>query len=474
MRFSKLFVLCACCVLSLSALAQHSGKEDEHFGQRNDGARNGGEQPFVLKPNEAALLRYQQDAQRFAHQKALTVDGQKDSSKRTGSASGQQVDAGAFAEHQAHAHALSQSHELKALFSPDVVAAQTHRYKKAAEAVAGQSQRALPHALKQLGLSDRQAHAFANPMGGQELGDVKAIFISLSMPRQDIIEAMKAAVASGSQLFVNGILPEHESVMDMAMALRQIGQNLDVKPDVRFKPKLFEAHAIEAVPTAIITQDGRTTLVAGMLNMGWLQGKHNELEEDKHLGNRGPVWVVEEPSIIETLRQRMAGYDWSGKKEKALDGYWRKAAFKSLPDAKRDGYWYIDPTVKVTADITMGPHNDVLAKEGEVVNPIQSVGVGTTLYVFNPRNTEQLEWVTRSVQEDGTQEQVMLLFSELERDKGWDHLSALRKHFERELYLLPKALVDKFGLEALPVKITTDTQQNLFKVEQFSLGGGDE
>jgi len=74
-----------------------------------------------------------------------------------------------------------------------------------------------------------------------------------------------------------------------------------------------------------------------------------------------------------------------------------------------------------------------------------------------------------TINTDANNGQVMLMFSRLNKEKGWDHLSALREHFSRELYQLPKELINKFDLKALPVKVTADLNRKVFKVEQFEV-----
>jgi len=68
-----------------------------------------------------------------------------------------------------------------------------------------------------------------------------------------------------------------------------------------------------------------------------------------------------------------------------------------------------------------------------------------------------------------TEGQTMLIFSQLDKTKGWKHLDALRTYFSRELYELPKEMIQKFNLSHLPVKVTTDMQRKLLRVQQFNV-----
>jgi len=358
------------------------------------------------------------------------------------------------------------------LFSDERLAKKTRQYENAAKVLADKSQMKMANALQQYeGLSQRQALSFSGQVApGEEASPSvrNVVFFSFSMREAEILEAMKAAVRDGSTMVLNGIASHHTGIHDTIRELQYIGRDLSIKPDVRFKPKLFEKYNVTKVPTILYEKDGVAVSAEGILNVGWLKSKHKEVSEDKFYGNYGAVYAVEEESLLETIRSRMANYDWTGKREKAITGYWKKQNFNTLPPATESQTWYIDPTVRVQKDIK-NPNGDYLARAGQVINPLASSPTPLTFYVFDPTDTTQLSWMHNTINTDANNGQVMLMFSRLNKEKGWDHLSALREHFSRELYQLPKELINKFDLKALPVKVTADLNRKVFKVEQFEV-----
>ncbi|MFT5715901.1 MAG: conjugal transfer pilus assembly protein TraW [Oleiphilaceae bacterium] len=354
-------------------------------------------------------------------------------------------------------------------FSEKNLADQVKKNENAAKLIAKDSMGSLSNTLtEKFGFEAGLASAFSNqPKPEDQL--VKGIFISFSMTDAQILEAMKAAVRDGSQLYLNGLKKGHQGMHDTIRKLQLIGMKLPVKPDVRFQPKKFERFDIKVAPTMIYATPEKTVLVEGMLNMQWLQNKHESEGVEGNLGNYGAVFAVEEESIIETFRKRMESHDWAGKKEKAIDGYWAKQSFNTLPRATKAQTWYIDPTVRVQKNIS-NPQGQLLASAGDVVNPVKSAPIPLTIYAFDPTDTDQLQWAHNRVNSDNNNGQVMLMFSKIDSDKGWDHLAALRKHFKREMYQLPKELIKKFDLKALPVKVTTIVDKGVLKVEQVYLG----
>jgi conjugal transfer pilus assembly protein TraW len=354
-------------------------------------------------------------------------------------------------------------------FSEKNLAEQVKQNENAAKLIAKDSMGSLANTLtEKFGFEAGLASAFSNqPKPEEQL--VKGIFISFSMTDAQILEAMRAAVKDGSQLYLNGLKRGHQGMHDTIRNLQKIGMKLPVKPDVRFQPKKFEKFGIKVVPTMIYATPEKTVLVEGMLNMQWLQNKHDSEGVEGNLGNYGSVFAVEEESIIETFRKRMESHDWDGKKEKAIDGYWAKQSFNTLPRATKAQTWYIDPTVRVQKNIS-NPQGQLLANAGDVINPLKSAPIPLTIYAFDPTDTEQLQWAHNRVNSDNNNGQVMLMFSRIDSEKGWDHLAALRKHFKREMYQLPKELIKKFDLKALPVKVTTIVDKGVLKIEQINLG----
>ncbi|MDC8832954.1 TrbC family F-type conjugative pilus assembly protein [Alteromonas gilva] len=354
-------------------------------------------------------------------------------------------------------------------YDAETQAAKAQRYENAAKLIADNTTAELANSLqKYAGLSEGEAKAF-NPAFSAPSKDVLGIFISFSMPEQKILEAFKVAVQSGAEVYLNGLHPEHEGIGQTMKLLQRIGSNMKVKPVVKFQPKKFELFQISVVPTIIRSTPEKTVTADGIINADWLKRKYEDATGSKDLGSFGPVFKVVEESMIETIKKRMAGMSWEGKREKAINTYWQKIAFTKMPKADKNETWYIDPTVRATSTIT-NPRGDTLANAGQVLNPLATATVPMSIYVFDANDNSQLQWVHEQINAGEDMGKVMIMFSEINRDKGWDHLGALRKHFGRELYQLPPEMVKKFHLSGLPAKISTDLQKQVMKVQQYKLG----
>lgn len=341
------------------------------------------------------------------------------------------------------------------------------QYMDAANQLSNTSMAGMRNGLeKQLNVSKSEADNFYGGDVGTK-DDEFAIFISFSMTEPEIKDALRTAAASGAKVYLKGLKQGHESIMQTMKDIRRIATGIDTPPETRFNPKAFDTFNVTQVPTIIYETKGKTYLAKGIMNLGWLKGKAIDGEDDGDLGVKGPTYPVKEQSIIDLMQQRLAKYDWEGQKQKTIKSFWSRQQFELLPPAKLDKVWFINPTVKVKADV-VNPRGDVLARAGDVINPLDIPTGQQTFLLFDATDNQQLEWATKEFAKTHNGP-VVLMTSQISKDKGWDHLNSLRAHFKQETYLIPKELIKRFHLTALPVLITPDTSKKVFRVEQFEM-----
>lgn len=343
----------------------------------------------------------------------------------------------------------------------------TQQFKNAAQLTAQQSNSGLAREIKKefgLDMGGKSAFDAETPYEPQRL---KGIFISFSMSKSAIREAMKVGVSQGAQLFLKGMHKDDTGIHDTMRRLRAIGQGLKHYPDVRFKPRYFEKYDVTVAPSILYSEDDKFVTASGLMNPNWAMRRFNEGEYgDK--GTLGDTLPVEEKDIRKEFKDRFAAMDFEGKKERVVKNFWKKKEFVALPEAKEDARWFIDVRGTAAKDV-INPRGDKLASAGQVLNPIENMTTPLTLYIFDPMKPRQLEWVSAKYHKERPLGQSMIIFSRLNKEKGWDHLNALRKSLGQELYELPSELVRRFNITHLPVKISTDFERNLMLVEQFKM-----
>ena len=368
---------------------------------------------------------------------------------------------------QAQAELLKQ--QMPELKSPESNQ-QVQLYQQAAQELSATSMLGMRNGLeKQVGLSKSEAGMF----GGDEFAvkeDVFAVFISFSMTDGQIKDALQTASNAGAKVFLKGLKEGHDNILQTTKSIRMIAAGVKDPPETRFNPKAFEEFNVTQVPTIVFQDKDKVYKARGITNLGWLKAQAKNGVEPGDLGPKGETYPVKERSIIESIEQRMANYDWEGQKEKTIKSFWSRQQFETLPAAKLDKVWFINPTVRVKSDV-VNPRGDVLARAGDVINPLNVPTGQQNFLLFDATDTRQLEWASKELAKEHTG-QVVLMTSQISKEKGWDHLGALREHFQKEIFLLPKELIKRFHVTALPVLISPDMSKKVFKVEQFEMESG--
>jgi len=358
-------------------------------------------------------------------------------------------------------------------FDEKTIAERTEKYRNAAQLIANDSQRGMITSLQEelgLSLATEQNPAF-DPNRLDEPTQLKAVFVSFNMTMADLQETLRIAATAGAQVYFKGMHEDDNGIQDTIRRLRFIGRDLDINPDVRFKPRYFDEFNISQAPTILVRNEHGVLYASGITNFNWLQNKIKRDDTEGYLGSYGETAAVTEKDIREVFKERMAGMNLEEKQKEVVDNYWTKKDFVTLPPAIKNDSWYIDPTVRANKDI-INPRGDQLAKEGQVINPLSQAQVPLTLYIFDPTDSKQLEWIANNSRNDSGE--IMLIFSQLDKERGWKHLESLRTYFGAELYQLPKEMVSRFNLTNLPVKVSTDLKRKLLHVEQFDTRNQEE
>lgn len=318
------------------------------------------------------------------------------------------------------------------------------------------------------GVDKKDAQAFTQPQQETKKETMTGIFVSFSMSDYELQEAFKAAEEHGAELYFNGMHPEDDSIGKTMVRLRKLMADHETTATARFHPKAFEEFEITAVPAIIHAQKGSVGIMHGTMNFDYLKKMMSETNGLNDFGVIGSTRKIMERNLLEEIQERLTKIDGEKLKQRAVDNFWKKKEFVVIPPAEKTETFYINPTVKVTADI-VNPQGEVLAKKGQTVNPLQTMSMHNAYILFDATDKEQLVWAQNHISSHQYQGIVMLMTSQLHKDSGWDHLSSLRQNFQREIYLIPKEMVERFSISGLPAIVTTDNQKKLVKVEQINI-----
>lgn len=374
-----------------------------------------------------------------------------------------------------HLEQLKESGQLE-IFAPDAVEAKTKKHEKVAQQI-GHSSVKKETFDQYEGLAANSPSIDPNQMDpgipisaepDVQEQTLKAIFVSFSMSTKELKDAFQEAGHRGAEIYFNGMHPDDENIGQTMRRLQTMAADIEQRPSARFHPKAFVEFDVQSVPYMISLSKGKVLTVAGMLNFSWLDEKGKDIVGRKDYGLQGATKPVIERNLLEEIELRLSRVDFEDHKKKAVQRFWSKQKFVSIPPAKKNEAWLIDPTVKVTKDI-VNHKGEFLARKGDIINPLASIPALNTYVLFNALDQRQLQWADEQRTSKKLVGTVMFMSSEFDSKKGWDHLSSLRQHFKQEIYLIPNEMVVRFNVTGLPAIVSTDLNKKMLKVEQFLL-----
>ena len=222
------------------------------------------------------------------------------------------------------------------------------------------------------------------------------IFASMSLGEQAIDDIVfHASETEDVVVALRGVVDEKHFAKSI-MQIQQIAARYDPVANVVVDPTLFRDYGITHVPTIIYlneTRDAELARVAGLSSPRWMLDKL-AVGRRGDLGQRGPVEEILERDLIEVMKAKVAGMDWTGKKDQAINRFWSKQQFITLPKARVPLTRYLDPTIRLTADIK-NAEGQVIVPMGTHINPWTSCHLPRRWWCLIPRMARKSRWSAR-------------------------------------------------------------------------------
>lgn len=271
------------------------------------------------------------------------------------------------------------------------------------------------------------------------------IFVSFGMPAEEIKAAAEEASATQSILVFRGVEKEGNTG-GITRRLYKIIKPLKPVPATVIDPLLFTRFNVTAVPTMIESNSQQETRIArGLPGFDWLSR-----QDPGDAGQKGPVFEITEPDMIEEMKRRMENIDWAKQKEDAIAGFWKKQDEFNLSVAKENRTRNIDASIVSSQDIRH-PDGRVIFKKGDKINPQAIMPMRHAYIVFDATRQEQVK-IAKKMGDELLKKQrpVVYLFSKIDKNRGWKHYNETVAILNGPLYKLNKQIVDRFQLQALP------------------------
>jgi conjugal transfer pilus assembly protein TraW len=300
------------------------------------------------------------------------------------------------------------------------------------------------------------------------------IFISFSIPETTLQALLDEATTPNVVLVLRGV-PQGEkgqlgNIHDALNRLKRLHPSTENVPAVIIDPTLFRRYAVDAVPTLVLERGEKTAVrVTGAMTVDWLKRMASAVQPgQENLGKRAESYAIAEMDMILDMQQRMAKIDWAAKRQAAIDNFWKRPReFVDLPDTTTARSFLVDPRVRVTEDIEDADGN-VLMHAGDTLNPLDWVPFEKTVVVFrgtDPRHVRAALAAAKEARKAGRS--VILMTTDVDTTRGWQHLDELEDELRGEVYLMPQNLVEPFHLAHIPA--TVDVSGKQLQVKELPL-----
>lgn len=170
----------------------------------------------------------------------------------------------------------------------------------------------------------------------------------------------------------------------------------------------------------------------------------------KDLGVVGKTFVIAEMDFLEYIQQKMADMQASGEWKtvqsefkKRVKEHLARPTPTHLPKAEVDKTWFFNPSLTVPYDVK-DSRGEVIVKQGTVINPLDRVGLSSSLIFFDGDDETQVSWVAQELKQH---QKVKLILTA-------GDVKDVANNFKQAIYFdLNGFLVTKFQIKHLPVRV---------------------
>lgn len=287
------------------------------------------------------------------------------------------------------------------------------------------------------------------------------IFASFSLGEAALKDIFISAAGHSETAVVFRGIPEGLRIDEAMYQVQAIAKQVEPIPNVILDPALFRENGVTVVPTLVVRDKNKKTIasVRGLHNPQWL-AEQVELGKTGDLGFLGPAELIAERDLTEVMMERAQAINWEEKKEGAVKRAWANTHFAKLQPASEDRVRQIPASLRVTEDIITAD-GQVVAREGDIINPLELRPFTTAYIVFNPNRKGEVEYAIQTKKEvlaEGKYQQVVYMFTELDvSDDGWKTFQSLTDKLDAHAYNLMPEIQSRFAIEKTPSLITADS-----------------
>lgn len=281
---------------------------------------------------------------------------------------------------------------------------------------------------------------------------------------------------------VRGLLPGTRHLGDTMRALQPIVSQFQREQDLLFTPE-FAPHPIqvslnpkpfrefnagdEGPAIAIVKTDGTIVQSRGTLSIAASLDHHDKFGS---LAVLGPTTPFVERDLLDEIQDRVEELDEDAIKQGAQDRLWARLATPqvSLPLSEAYKRVELDMSFRLQKDLK-DQNGKVLVPAGTSFNPMEHMPFTRTMIVFDPSRSEEIERIDHYLShKKPSRYNVRLIathFATAAAPTAREAQQELEAHFDVPVYLLDRAVLNRFAINELPTVVTGNNAAKRMVVE---------
>jgi len=180
----------------------------------------------------------------------------------------------------------------------------------------------------------------------------------------------------------------------------------------------------------------------------------------------GPSYPIREPDMLEEVQGRLKALEKSGRmRELQQEGIARSRqsiespkAVTGLTRTDKPRTFYMDPSWRVPRDIAT-PDGQIIARAGDVVNPLDYVPLSNHLFFFDQRDPNQVRKAAAILKRyEGKVKPILVAGEPLKLTRQWKR----QVYFDQGGYL-----VKRFGIQQIPALVSQDAARKRLRIDEM-------
>lgn len=298
------------------------------------------------------------------------------------------------------------------------------------------------------------------------------LLVSRSMGQESLKDAMAEASGNSELHLIFQGIPDGMTVQEGVLDIQRMAREFDPVPSVGLDPLMFRRQNVEDVPHSILFSPGHwqgnkcvQSVIAsmrGLTNYDYLL-KQVENGRSGDLGKLGPTVAISEENFMDAIEEKIKTTDWDSMKKRAAETVWEDYPMESLPAARTDRIFQIDPTVVAIQDIVT-PDGQIVARKGDRINQLEVMPFNQLLVILNPLREKEIEAAKQIIAQgkaDGLK--VSVLATKIDRDHGWESYNKIVKTMGQHVFLLTQEVRQRFQIRSTLSVVTAEEGKFLIR-----------